>query len=236
MKNLLTILLLSMVFTLQAQNLNGAWQAISINNEGHAMKHLLIFSDNYFVETQYRADTSEFIATKGGFYSYENGKLKRELEFNTAVPDQVGQEFIDWIVFKSSQLTFKDSGIEFSQLDDGSPGDLASAWIFAGRKSSDGTINLRTGEHSRKTMKVLSGTKFQWIAFDVDTRQFMGTGGGTYTTENGKYTETIEFFSRDASRVGNQLEFEFETIDGNWHHSGLSSKGDPIYEIWAKRN
>jgi hypothetical protein len=58
-------------------------------------------------------------------------------------------------------------------------------------------------------------------------------GGGTYTAKDGKYIENITFFSRDDSRVGASLDFNYEVIDGEWHHSGLSSKGDPIYEIWT---
>ena len=84
-------------------------------------------------------------------------------------------------------------------------------------------------------MKILSGTRFQWIAYNTETKEFLGTGGGTYTTEDGKYTENIEFFSRDATRVGTSLAFTFEIKDSNWHHSGLSSKGEPIYEIWSLR-
>ena len=63
----------------------------------------------------------------------------------------------------------------------------------------------------------------------------MGTGGGTYTTENGKYVENLDFFSRDPNRVGAILEFGFGLKDGDWHHKGKSSKGDPIYEIWSLR-
>jgi hypothetical protein len=63
----------------------------------------------------------------------------------------------------------------------------------------------------------------------------MGTGGGTYTFKDGKYTENIEFFSRDSSRVGSSLAFDGKLENGDWHHSGLSSKGDPIYEVWSRR-
>jgi hypothetical protein len=63
----------------------------------------------------------------------------------------------------------------------------------------------------------------------------MGTGGGTYSTLDGEYTENIEFFSRDDTRVGFSLKFDFELIDGDWTHKGLSSKGDPIHEIWSIR-
>jgi hypothetical protein len=58
--------------------------------------------------------------------------------------------------------------------------------------------------------------------------------GGTYTTENGKYVEDIDFFS--ATIAGrHEPEFDFSLEDGHWHHKGLSSKGDPINEIWTKR-
>lgn len=40
-------------------------------------------------------------------------------------------------------------------------------------------------------------------------------------------------FSRYNSRVGAELSFEFAVKNGDWHHSGKSSKGDPIYEIWS---
>ena len=63
----------------------------------------------------------------------------------------------------------------------------------------------------------------------------MGTGGGTYSTVNGKYKENIEFFSRDDSKSGLKLEFDYEIIDGDWNHKGFSSKGDPLHEIWEKR-
>jgi hypothetical protein len=99
--------------------------------------------------------------------------------------------------------------------------------------TGDGMQEITPG--ARRTMKILSGTRFQWIAYNTDTKEFFGTGGGTYTTEKGKYTENIQFFSRDNSRVGQSLEFDFSLEDGNWRHKGLSSKGDPIDEVWTKR-
>lgn len=80
----------------------------------------------------------------------------------------------------------------------------------------------------------MSGTRFQWAAINPETKEFFGTGGGTYTFVNGKYTENIEFFSRDNSRVGASLSFKGEVKDGQWHHSGNSSTGNPIYEIWSR--
>ena len=69
----------------------------------------------------------------------------------------------------------------------------------------------------------------------METKEFSGTGGGTFTAKDGKYKEEIEFFSRDDSRVGMSLEFDFEVKDVDWYHSGLSSKGDPISEVWTNQ-
>ena len=88
----------------------------------------------------------------------------------------------------------------------------------------------------RKTLKILSDSRFQWAAINPATKEFFGTGGGSYTFVDGKYTEHIEFFSRDSSRVGASLIFNGQLINGNWHHSGKSSKGDDIYEVWSRIN
>ena len=99
----------------------------------------------------------------------------------------------------------------------------------------NGLMQERDINRPRKTMKILSGTKFQWIADDTSSKKVIATGGGSYTTVNGKYSENIEFFSRDSTRIGMKLEFEYSLENGNWNHKGFSSKGNPINEIWSKR-
>lgn len=99
----------------------------------------------------------------------------------------------------------------------------------------DGKTQMRDTAKPRKTMKVLSGTRFQWIAYNTETKQFMGTGGGTYTTLKGKYTENIEFFSRDNSKAGLSLVFDYSLENGTWNHKGFSSKGVAMHEIWGVR-
>lgn len=121
----------------------------------------------------------------------------------------------------------------YQRIDAGKPGALAGAWLITGRVTDKGLQTITPG--ARKTMKILSGTRFQWIAYNSETKEFFGTGGGIYTSVGGRYAETIEFFSRDSSRVGMTLEFNFALPEGNWRHSGKSSKGDPIDEVWTLR-
>ena len=72
------------------------------------------------------------------------------------------------------------------------------------------------------------------MAINTETKEFSGTGGGTYTFKDGKYTENIEFFSRDSSRVGASLSFDVSVANNICTHKGLSSKGEPIHEEWSR--
>ena len=56
---------------------------------------------------------------------------------------------------------------------------------------------------------LLSGRRFQSATYNLETQKFSGTGGGTYNVNDGNYTEHIEFFSRDATRVVRSLVFNY---------------------------
>ena len=105
---------------------------------------------------------------------------------------------------------------------------------MAGRMT-DNVERRRDVSRPRKTMKILKNGYFQWIAFNTETFQFFGTGGGFYTAENEIYTENIQFFSRNNKSVGRVLPFQYSIKNNDWHHQGINSKGDPMYEIWTSR-
>ena len=106
---------------------------------------------------------------------------------------------------------------------------------MAGRVTKEGE-RRRDITRPRKTMKFLKDGYFQWIAFNTETFQFFGTGGGFYLAEKGIYTENIEFFSRNNKSVGRKLPFSYEVKGSDWHHKGKSSKGKPMHEIWTRRS
>ncbi len=209
--------------------MKGAWQTTTQDGK----LAMLIVSDNHFSLTTFTLDPNEFYGTRGGKWErVSDDSIRITWEFNTIDKDQVGSSANYLASVSGDELTGADH--TWARLDNGGPGDLAGAWVITGRKQGEDMRRMTPG--ARKTMKILSGTRFQWIAYNSETGDFMGTGGGTYTTENGKYTEHIQFFSRDNSRVGASLDFDYSLDDGDWHHSGLSSRGDPIYEIWSRRS
>lgn len=231
-KILFSILSCLSIYAIEAQELQGAWESTQTNGQGEEVHHVTIIAGDFISEAFFEKTTGKFVTTKGGSYKVDGEHFTYSFEFASMEPELVGTQKSVPYEFVDGKLHLGD--LVWTKIDDGTPGDLFGAWLISGRER-DGEIVMRDTSGPRKTMKILSGTRFQWIAYNTETKQFMGTGGGTYTTMDGKYTENIGFFSRDDSRVGASLQFDYELKDGNWHHSGLSSKGQPIYEVWVKR-
>ncbi|WP_282134620.1 membrane or secreted protein [Seonamhaeicola maritimus] len=217
-----------------AQNIIGAWEAFETSENGDKIRSVVIFADGYQVLSKYNVTTGKFIHTNGGTWKLEGDMMTEKVEFHTDDAESVGTEVTFKVAITENTIQIVGHDMILKRIDDGSPGELQGAWLMSGR-IRDGQTQTRDTNRPRKTMKILSGTQFQWIAYNTETKQFMGTGGGNYNTIDGEYTENIQFFSRDNSRVGLSLKFNYELIDGNWHHSGLSTKGSPIHEIWSVR-
>jgi hypothetical protein len=223
--------------TITKAKLDGAWRQTVASSDGD-VAHVLLFSGRYFSWTTHMAETGAFISTKGGSWSLGGEILKVLYEFDTADSARVGSSEEWMISHKDTKLMLEGAGIPsgaWKAIDVGVSTSLSGPWLFSGRERNGEITRRDNSNQPRKTMKILTGNRFQWIAYNTETKQFFGTGGGSYTAENGVYTENIEFFSRDNSRVGASLEFEFKVDGDDWHHRGKSSAGEPMYEIWSRR-
>ena len=223
MKSILLIICFAICTTVFSQELEGSW--ILTHQNGVAItdqEYIKIYQDGYFA--------------LGGEYNLEGNVYEEHLDFLTLDPEQIGTTNKYTLDFANDRLVIStkikgEDLIEIWERLSQEEDDLTRNWVITGRKRGDKISEMTPG--ARRTVKILSGGRFQWIAFNSETKAFSGTGGGEYEAKDGKYIEKITFFSKDDSRVGAQLEFDYEVIDGKWHHSGLSSKGDPIYEIWS---
>ena len=209
----------------------GAWSTSFVDQEGNNVQVIAILQDSFIAQTLYNLEDKEFYQTLGGSWHVVGDEMQFNVHFDSRDADNVGSS--DNYKFKrdGDQVTFDGDGFVWQKIDNGNASPLANPWFFSGRMR-DGEMSKRP-LRARKTMKIISDTRFQWVAYNDETGAFSGTGGGTYTYENGKYVENIEFFSKDGNRVGASLSFDYEVKEGEWHHTGFSSKGDPMYEIWA---
>ena len=219
--------------SLYAQPQPGVYRATE-NTTGGTRNHLLFLSSNYLIHTAYESNPAHFLGTSGGFYEMNEDSLQISLEFDADFAHLENTKFAWSYGYSDGKLILNGNEdlpyIQEPQLEQA----LDGAWLFATRGPDTG--QERRGDQSpRKTLKMLMDGYFQWIAYNSETFEFFGTGGGRYAAVEGNYIEMIQFFSRDDSRVGAELNFNFERMGNDWHHTGLNSKGEPLYEIWSIR-
>ena len=171
--------------------------------------------------------------TYGGYYEHGNGIMNLALEFNSDYENDGIREMEIKYSQDAEKLQFGNNGLVFTKAPEMKQ-DLDGFWLFATRGPDTGQ-ERRGDNRPRKTLKVLADGTFQWIAYHTETFKFSGTGGGSYSAKEGTYTESIEFFSRDNSRTGAKLQFQYERMADDWHHKGKNSRGEPLYEIWSLR-
>ncbi len=228
-KTLSFLFLLSISMTAQAQ-INAGVYISDIENVRHELK----LSDSYFIHTIYEKSPARFIKATGGFYSVEDTVMNVKLEFNSNYEGDALKELSIPFSNENDQLVLgMTPRLTFNRIENQEQS-LDGQWLF-GTRGPDTGQERRGDENPRKTLKFLMDGRFQWIAYHVETFKFSGTGGGSYTAKDGVYTENIEYFSRDNNRVGASLNFNYEIKGNDWHHTGKNSKGEPMYEIWARR-
>ena len=231
MKNVILVVVFLISFFINGisqQLLNGAW-----HQEKGSVKTILIIRSNYFVVATFDQANKKFVQTWGGVCNQDKDVVSATIEFHSTDKEQVGRKINFSASVKDNLLTTDIVAGETTwKKTDNSNTPLSGLWVITGREQNGTMGTIVPGE--RKTLKILTGTRFQWAAINTATTEFFGTGGGTYTFENGIYTEHIEFFSRDSTRIGQTLEFRGYVDGDQWDHSGKSSKGDPVHEIWTR--
>ena len=212
----------------QTPSLTGTWRL----QDPSGATVVLTVADNYLIQTTY--EPTRFVATTGGPVRQEGTTLNLLVEFDTRDSSHVGQTDTPTITLRNNQLVIDGtSGKQTFNRVEETPTPLTGLWRITGRANQAGQLtDMQRGP--RKTLKLLTGSRFQWVAINPQTKQFSGTGGGTYTLTDGNYTETIDFFSRDNSRVGRSLTFNATVKPDEWLHSGQSSTGNPISERWSR--
>ena len=225
--------------TIHAQKLSGAWKLMSVDGKPFGDESIKIYNENYFMFGTHTT-AGEFIKAGGGSYKVSGNEYTEVLDFHTSDSTQVRQPLSFSFSLKNDELTVTSTragnvGKEVWKKVDDAASTLSGLWRFGARVNDEGVAGQRRGADSpRQTMKILSGKYFQWAAFNYETKQFSGTGGGTYKLNDNQYTETIRFFSRDNSRVGMSLTFDCKIDGSDWFHKGKGTTGNPVSEVWEK--
>lgn len=218
--------------------LEGAWEMNMPEGSPEGLRTVMTIQSPYVFVTTFNIADKKFYHTQGGMIEVLGNVLFYTVEFNTDNEAEIGKKYEISTEIKGNQLVSsllidgEKEEVNYTRIDAGDS-ELAGSWRITDRMRNGEMQAMRLG--ARKTIKMITGSRFQWAAYDPTTKSFSGTGGGTIKLANGQYTEHIEFFSRNADRIGASLSFNYKVKEDKWEHSGLSSSGSPIKEIWTRQ-
>jgi len=197
----------------------GAWELMSQNGQVVADRKIRIITSGYFVDADFSAFDKRFNGATAGTYTIEDGKLKETYLVSSRDPAMVGTtEIYDYtIIGQSLQKNGHRKGRRWLE-----------SWSIIKEEHDlplTGTWSLGSAseDQPRKSWKILSGGRFQWIYFNANTGEYYGTMGGFYDINESSYTEHYEFYPQDTSKVGTSKSFTMELDDKGWHLSGTES-------------
>jgi hypothetical protein len=92
-------------------------------------------------------------------------------------------------------------------------------------------------EYDRE-VKIIGKTHFLFIRQDTTNKELYFSGGGTYTFEENKYTETLNLLSWEGD-MGSVATYDCEFRDSMWIVTGPVGEGDKLpswklHEEWKK--
>ena len=227
MNKVLVFLLLTIISGQSfSQKFEGAWERFH-TEEMEDVKTVMIVADNYLVATTYTLK-GRYIGLSIQKWTRNDMVVDLEVEYDSDFPEDPGYKTQIELEFWADRLTFLGSStMIWTRIDEGTPEELAGAWMIK---------NVEESGSGRNTLKMLSGTRFQWIDYDPQSGELFGTAAGTYTAIDGKYIEKIEMFLHDTSKVGVSLGYDFQLVNNQWNYSGIGIDGREISEKLERRD
>jgi len=234
----LSLVLCLNVLPVVAQTLNGGWRLVEVNDKPVKHEVTKLYSNSYFTYSAYDKNTGEFIEARGGLYALDHLSYKEHLEIDSKEPKHSGSTVDykasledDTFIITNLKTGEQERWLKFDEADNYK---VAFCWRIH-KKKDEGDATWRTIEYApRKTLKMMTNSRYQVLALNSKTGQFVGSSGGNWTGSGDTYIENIEFFSKDQSNVGRSLKFNRTFEDGLWLHSGKTTKGELMLEKWHR--
>lgn len=239
MKNIsLSVVFLFFCFSGIAQSLNGAWQLFEKDGNEADAHVIKLYSNAYFTYASYHKDTGKFIEAGGGRYILDFFNYKEHYDIDSTDPERSRKTTNYKAVLDDDVLritNIKTGAVErWRKFDDANEQNMTTCWRIHDKLDEGDDDWRRIVYGPRKTLKMVTNNRYQILALNSETGEFVNSSGGTWTLSNDEYTEYVEFFSKDESNVGTSLTFKRKYQDELWHHSGRDTKGKILMERWLK--
>ena len=84
-------------------------------------------------------------------------------------------------------------------------------------------------------IKHVTPTHFTWIIVHRADRKPLGMAGGTWTLQDGVYTEKVEYATDEHEHLrGKEFSFSAKLDGGKWLHKSRPDSGLEVDEVWRR--
>jgi len=115
---------------------------------------------------------------------------------------------------------------------------VKGAWQMVKSKYGDDKDYINYEQAGLRSIKMFTGTRWSGSSYNLNEKKISGSNGGTYKISGSTYTETVEYFSWDATTEGKTFVFTMTLEQGMLHQVGyIEYDGNAKYLIdeWYKR-
>jgi hypothetical protein len=111
--------------------------------------------------------------------------------------------------------------------------DLLGAWKMVSYKHGDTPVQFTND--SVPSIKLITKSNFIWVRFPTNDRLVREVAGGTYSFNDGIYTETIDFGGYSMkSYINKDQVYKVKVENGKFYLYGVMTSGQKIEQIWER--
>jgi len=131
-------------------------------------------------------------------------------------------------------ITNRDKTFQIWDVPAGKPLNHLGAWQLVSFKYGD-TDKWSEVPPGEKRIKLITGTRFTWIAYETVSGKVKSIAGGPFTLSGSSCTQTIEYAGEGmADYLGKKQSFTIQLERDELHQSGQLSDGTKMEEIWQR--
>ncbi len=190
----------------------GAWSGQD-SRDGRAIEVVVIFTAAHQVAVWFDPVDGEVVHTNGGLWSRSGTRVTEIVEFDSDNPGRVGSSVSFDVDLSDTELSIVGSDMRLTRVDGGDQGRLEGAWLLFERLEAGRWI---ASESSLRTVRLMSGERFQQVVYDPESGRLVSTLGGTYVTGRDELVETVEFRRSPPNAGGPQVRYSLRQDAGNW--------------------
>ena len=181
--------------------------------KGKSTDVVVIFTPSYQVAVWYEPESGELVHTNGGTWSRIGSRVTETVEFDSDRPERAGSSVSFDIELSEENLSIVGSEMQLTRIEGGGTALLEGAWEVVEVYENDA---WSPADSEAKRVRLMSGSRFQFIEYNPETGKISNTRGGMYSLDRRDYVESVAFDTSKEGAPEQQVRFSVEREQDTW--------------------